>query len=76
MASSQTGPHVGQRPTRAQCVKSAGAVLALAYDELYDPTVSVAENARRAYTPTGPSVAELERRIAARRGLVDVAAVA
>ncbi|MFD6030512.1 hypothetical protein ACFWE5_07335 [Cellulosimicrobium funkei] len=74
MASSQIRASVGQRPTREQCIAAAGRTLAVAYQQLDE--LPVAEAARRAYTPTGPSLDELERRIAARRGLTDVAAAA
>lgn len=47
----------------------AAAAFAEGYLLLDDPTVTVAEAARRAYTPTGPSLDELEARIAARRAL-------
>jgi hypothetical protein len=76
VASSQTPPAGGQRRTREQSVRGFFRVGFLALDELYDPAISVAEAARRAYTPTGPSLPELERRIAARRAEADQTAVA
>jgi hypothetical protein len=52
---------------RQQAITDAGAAFAEAYAILDDPAVPVAEAARRAHTPTGPSLAELEQRIATRR---------
>lgn len=51
--------------TREQAVREAGEVLAEAYRLLVE--LPVEEAARRAYTPTGPSLAELKARIRARR---------
>lgn len=48
-------------------VERAGQAFAEGYRILDDPTIPVAEAARRAWTPTGPTLDELERRIAARR---------
>lgn len=52
---------------RQQAIDAAGQAFAEAYLILDDPTVPVAEAARRAHTPTGPTLTELEARIAARR---------
>ncbi len=49
----------------AAAVAEAAAIIAAARYER--DTLPVAEAARLAWTPTGPSLAELERRIAARR---------
>ena len=46
---------------------AAGQAFAEGYAILDDPAVPVAEAARRAHTPTGPSLDELQARIAARR---------
>lgn len=54
-------------PTREEAIAAAGQVLALVRAELADLTPR--EQAEAAYTPTGPSVDELEDRIRARRGL-------
>ena len=51
--------------TREQAL--AGAAQAFAEARELRDTLPVAEAARRAWTPTGPTVAELEQRIAARR---------
>jgi hypothetical protein len=48
--------------TRDEAIAQAGAALAVGW-ELLDGGVSVNEAARMAYTPTGPPVEELERRI-------------
>lgn len=53
--------------TREECIAAAGAVLAHAYYVADLWPVEAA--ARMAYTPTGPSIEELEARIAARRGI-------
>ena len=50
---------------RASALAAAGTCLADATRLLFD--LPVAEAARRAYVPTGPSLAELEARITARR---------
>lgn len=52
-------------PTKAECIADAAQCIAEAA-QLAD-TLPLAEAARIAYTPTGPSTAELEQRIAARR---------
>lgn len=39
-------------------------------------SLTVEEAARQAYTPTGPSIAELERTIRAQRGLTELEAAA
>lgn len=51
--------------TRDECIAIASQCIAEAV--YLSETLPVAEAARLAYTPTGPSLAELERRIAARR---------
>lgn len=66
-------PTPADQPTRAQCVQAAG--LAFAEGRRLRDTLPVVEAARRAYTPTGPTLGELERRIRARRA-TDAAAVA
>lgn len=53
------------RITRALACQRAGAHLAAAVARR--DALTPAEAARAAHTPTGPSLAELERRIAARR---------
>lgn len=53
--------------TREECIAEAGRCLAQAI--YLANTLPVAEAARLAYTPTGPSVEEIERRIRARRGI-------
>jgi hypothetical protein len=53
------------RPTRTQCVAAFGAWFAQARRNR--DTLPVTEAARRALRPGGPSLAELESRIAARR---------
>lgn len=58
-------------PTREEAIKAAGRSLAQAY-HLRD-TLPVEEAARIAYTPTGPSIAELEARIRAHREAPDAA---
>lgn len=49
-----------------EAIAAAGAIIAMARHER--DTLPVAEAARRAWTPTGPSLEELCQRIAARRG--------
>ncbi|MGC0143185.1 hypothetical protein [Pseudactinotalea sp. Z1732] len=51
--------------SREQAIKAAGQAFAEAYQLLDE--LPVEEAARRAYTPTGPPLAELEARIRARR---------
>jgi hypothetical protein len=58
--------------TSPKPLPGAGEALAQAYEEL--DTLPVAEAARRAYTPTGPPLAELEQRIRTRRELTGKAA--
>lgn len=53
--------------TKDEAIAAAGAKIAHAY-YLAD-TLPIDEAARAAYTPTGPPLAELEARIAARRGI-------
>jgi len=53
------------KPTRAAAFANAGRSFAQALYLL--DTLPVEEAARGAYTPTGPSIEELERRIRARR---------
>lgn len=53
------------RPSRAECIAAAAA--AIAEGRRQRDTLPVKEAARIAYTPSGPSLEELERRIAARR---------
>lgn len=54
--------------TRDECIQSAAAPLALAYvTALGLDGTSVEDAAKAAYTPTGPSRKELERRITALR---------
>ena len=57
---------------RPAAVAAAASSLSAAYASMYgfDGT-TVAEAARRAFTPTGPSLAELEARIRAMRGLAE-----
>lgn len=59
-------------PTRDECVAAAGAAFAAA--RARRDTLPVAEAARRALRPGGPSLAELEARISARRAPQAVAA--
>jgi hypothetical protein len=66
MSSSQTTRHTPARhESRAAAALAAARPVAVAY-RLLD-TLPVAEAARRAFTPTGPSLSELEARITARR---------
>lgn len=58
--------------TRDQAIAAAGLELALARRELLERTPR--ESAEAAHVPGGPSVDELERRIAERLGLVAGAA--
>jgi guanylate kinase len=51
--------------TRQEAIAAAGRVVA--EDHLAQAARTVEEAARAAYTPTGPSIEELERRIRARR---------
>lgn len=51
--------------TRAEAIEAAGQILAAG--RRAQAQLSVADAARAAYTPTGPPLAELERRIAAER---------
>jgi hypothetical protein len=53
------------RPAREECIRAAGMILA--EGRRIRDTLPVAEAARRAFTPTGPTVTELEARIASRR---------
>ena len=53
------------RTAQHHAIVAAGTCLAEA--RALRDSLPVAEAARRAYTPTGPSLAELEHRIAARR---------
>lgn len=60
--------------TRAQAIeRSAMAVIA---GRAFLATLSVEEAARRAFTPTGPPIEELERRIRARRQTEEAAFLA
>lgn len=52
-------------PSREEAIAAAGRTFAEAYQLLDE--LPVEEAARRAYTPTGPPLAELEARIRARR---------
>lgn len=58
--------------TRAAAIAAAGAALAEA--RRVRDSLSVEEAARQAYTPTGPSIPELERMIRAQRGLTEAEA--
>lgn len=53
--------------TRQQAVDTAGR--SFAEGRALRDSLPVAEAARLAWTPTGPSIAELEQRIAAQRGI-------
>jgi hypothetical protein len=55
--------------TRAECIAAAARI----YVEgcRVRDSLPVEEAARRAYTPTGPSIPELERMIRAQRGLTE-----
>lgn len=57
--------------TRDECIAEAAVCIAQAV-YLAD-TLPIAEAARLAYTPTGPTIAELEQRIRARRAGLAVA---
>lgn len=61
--------------TRNECIQAAAAPLALAYvTALGLDGTSVEEAAKAAYTPTGPGLDEIERRIRAMRERVAIAA--
>lgn len=60
--------------TRDQAIEDVGCMV-LEARRVRD-SLPVEEAARQAYTPTGPPLAELERRIAARRGLTGAEAAA
>lgn len=57
-------------PSRQQCVDQAGRVLAQARVDL--AVLSPREQAEAAYTPSGPSVDEIEDRIRVRRGMAPI----
>lgn len=58
--------------SRASAIAAAGAALSEA--RRVRDSLPVEEAARRAYTPTGPSIPELERMIRAQRGLPEAEA--
>lgn len=57
-------------PSRDECVSQAGRVLAQARADL--AVLSPREQAEAAYTPSGPSVDEIEDRIRLRRGMTPI----
>ncbi|MFF2621200.1 hypothetical protein [Oerskovia jenensis] len=66
MSSSQTtNPAPARHASQAAAALAAAQPIAVAYHLL--DTLPVAEAARRAFTPTGPPLVELEARIVARR---------
>lgn len=56
--------------TRQECIAQAGRVLAQARADL--AVLSPREQAEAAYTPSGPSVDEIEDRIRVRRGMTPI----
>jgi hypothetical protein len=58
-----------RRVTREQAIANAARIFIEACR--YADSLPVEEAARQAYTPTGPSIPELERKIRAQRGLID-----